>query len=60
MGKLDHFAINFHTQPAVFFPGQTVAGVVNVKLNGGMKMRNLRLKYEGKALCVRVTAWEER
>jgi len=50
MGKLDHFTINFRTQPAVFFPGQTVAGVVNVKLNGGMKIRNLRLKYEGKAL----------
>lgn len=49
MGKLEHFAIVFSTQPPVFFPGQTVHGVVNVTLNEGMKMRNLRVKFEGKA-----------
>ena len=49
MGKLDLYEIVYSTQPAVFFPGQPVTGVVNVKLNDGMTMRNLRLKFEGKA-----------
>ena len=43
MGKLDTLAIIFSNQPAVYFPGQTVSDVVNVKLNKPMKMRNIRL-----------------
>ena len=49
MGKLDNFTIVFSTQPAVYFPGQTVQGFVNVVLNEDMKMKNIRLLYEGKA-----------
>ena len=47
MGKLDLFEIVFDTQPPVFFAGQYVSGHVNVKLNDEMKMRNLRLKFQG-------------
>ena len=49
MGKLDHFEIVYNTQPPVFFPGQAVSGVLNVTLNDDMKMRNIRLKFQGKA-----------
>ena len=49
MGKLTTFAIQFSTQPAVFFPGHPVTGVVHVSLKEAMKMRHLRLKFEGKA-----------
>ena len=49
MGKLDHFEIVLSTQPAVYFPGQAVSGVLNVTLNDEMKMRNIRLKFQGQA-----------
>ena len=49
MGKLETFTVVFSTQPPVYFPGQTVQGVVNVTLNEDMKMKNIRLLYQGKA-----------
>ena len=59
MGKLDLFEIVFATQPPVFFAGQYVSGHVNVKLNDGMKMRNLRLKFQGKALVCDICFWKK-
>ena len=49
MGKLETFTVVFSTEPPVYFPGQTVQGVVNVTLNEDMKMKNIRLLYQGKA-----------
>ena len=49
MSQLDLFEIVFDKQPPVYFGGQYVSGNVNVKLNDGMKMKNLRLKFHGEA-----------
>ena len=49
MGKLELFNIVYTTQPPVFFAGQAVTGVVNIKLKDGMKMRNIRLNFKGEA-----------
>lgn len=55
MGKLENLSIAFSTQPPVYFPGQLVSGTVNVTLNDDMKMRNLRVKFQGKAKV----SWKE-
>ena len=49
MGQLDLFEIAFDRQPPVYFGGQYVSGNVNVKLNDGMKIKNLQLKFHGEA-----------
>ena len=49
MGKLSNFSIVYSTQPPVYFPGQTVSGVVNVTLTEDMRMRQLRLMFKGEA-----------
>ncbi|VDI06184.1 Hypothetical predicted protein [Mytilus galloprovincialis] len=47
MGKLNAFIIQLQNQNAIFYPGQPVHGQVYVDLNADMKMREVRLKFEG-------------
>ncbi|XP_059165749.1 arrestin domain-containing protein 17-like [Physella acuta] len=49
MGKLKIFEISFGNGSGVYFPGNAVDGHVTIELKKSMKMRGLRLKFEGKA-----------
>ncbi|KAL5005445.1 hypothetical protein ScPMuIL_018901 [Solemya velum] len=49
MGKLNIFEITLNDALGVFYAGQILQGHVTVELNEGMKMREIRLKFEGKA-----------
>ncbi|KAK6174917.1 hypothetical protein SNE40_013476 [Patella caerulea] len=49
MGKLDLFEINFTNGQDVFYGGQLVQGHVTVQLNTEIKMRRIRLEFNGGA-----------
>ncbi|XP_059165745.1 arrestin domain-containing protein 17-like [Physella acuta] len=49
MGKLNIFEISFGNGSGVYYPGNAVDGHVTVELTEPMKMRGIRLKFEGKA-----------
>ncbi|XP_064605367.1 arrestin domain-containing protein 3-like [Liolophura sinensis] len=49
MGKLNHFLIFLNNPQAVYFCGQVIEGYVSVDLREPMKMRGLRLLFEGGA-----------
>ncbi|CAL1543559.1 unnamed protein product [Lymnaea stagnalis] len=49
MGKLNIFEISFNNGSGVFYSGNIVQGYVTVELTEPMKMRGIRLKFEGKA-----------
>ncbi|XP_046574479.1 arrestin domain-containing protein 3-like [Haliotis rubra] len=49
MGKLNSFVIVFSQTQNIYYPGQTLQGHVTVDLNDTMKMRGIRLRFEGKA-----------
>ncbi|KAK6174918.1 hypothetical protein SNE40_013477 [Patella caerulea] len=49
MGKLDLFEINFTNDQGVFYGGQLVQGHVTVQLNTEIKMRRIRLEFNGGA-----------
>lgn len=51
MPNLQTFVIRFDNPTAVYYGGQWVTGKVFVSLNEPMKMRNLRLKFLGRAFC---------
>ncbi|XP_067664748.1 arrestin domain-containing protein 3-like [Haliotis asinina] len=55
MGKLNSFVIVFSQTQDIYYPGQTIRGHVTVDLNDTMKMRGIRLRFEGKAKV----EWEE-
>ncbi len=56
MVKLSQFLIEFDSNPAaVYFAGQQITGNVQVALNEGMKMRGIKIRFEGKAR----THWTE-
>ncbi|CAH1247563.1 ARRDC3 [Branchiostoma lanceolatum] len=48
MGKLREFSIQFTNNTDVFMPGQWITGQVTVDLKDEMKMRGIRLKFQGK------------
>ncbi|XP_035658878.1 arrestin domain-containing protein 3-like [Branchiostoma floridae] len=48
MGKLREFSIQLANNTDVFMPGQWITGQVTVDLNDEMKMRGIRLKFQGK------------
>ncbi|XP_066268345.1 arrestin domain-containing protein 3-like isoform X2 [Branchiostoma lanceolatum] len=48
MGKLQEFSIQFTNNTDVFMPGQWITGQVTVDLNDEMKMRGIRLNFQGK------------
>ncbi|XP_066268346.1 arrestin domain-containing protein 3-like isoform X3 [Branchiostoma lanceolatum] len=48
MGKLREFSIQLTNNTDVFLPGQWITGQVTVDLNDEMKMRGIRLKFQGK------------
>ncbi|KAK6180269.1 hypothetical protein SNE40_012456 [Patella caerulea] len=49
MGKLNMFAITFSNPQGVFEGGQLIQGHVTVELNAEIKMRGIRLHFEGGA-----------
>ncbi|XP_056022792.1 arrestin domain-containing protein 3-like [Ostrea edulis] len=56
MGKLRSFQINLDNAQGIFWSGQTVSGRATVDLESEMKMREIRLAFEGKAYV----HWSER
>ncbi|KAK3698149.1 hypothetical protein RRG08_021660 [Elysia crispata] len=56
MGKLNIFTISFANTAAVFYAGTMVQGHVTIELKEPMKMRGVRLNFEGKAYV----HWTER
>ncbi|KAK6180226.1 hypothetical protein SNE40_012418 [Patella caerulea] len=49
MGKLNIFEITFSNPQGVFYGGQIIHGHVTVELNAEIKMRGIRLHFEGGA-----------
>ncbi|XP_050403329.2 arrestin domain-containing protein 3-like [Patella vulgata] len=49
MGKLNIFEITFANPQGVFYGGQLIQGHVTVELNAEIKMRGIRLHFEGGA-----------
>ncbi|KAK6180221.1 hypothetical protein SNE40_012413 [Patella caerulea] len=49
MSNLSVFAITFSNPQAIFYGGQTIQGSVILELNAEMKMRGIRLHFEGGA-----------
>ncbi|XP_046337202.1 arrestin domain-containing protein 3-like [Haliotis rufescens] len=56
MGKLNIFVVSFSNLQGVYYAGQVVQGHVTVELTDTMKMRGIRLRFEGKAYV----HWTER
>ncbi|XP_059165747.1 arrestin domain-containing protein 3-like [Physella acuta] len=49
MGKINIFEISFGNGSGVYYPGNAVDGHVTVELKEPIKMRGIRLQFEGKA-----------
>ncbi|CAL1533646.1 unnamed protein product [Lymnaea stagnalis] len=49
MGKLNIFEISFNNGSGVFYSGNIIQGYVTVELTEPMKMRGIKLNFEGKA-----------
>ncbi|KAH9523028.1 Arrestin domain-containing protein 3 [Bulinus truncatus] len=49
MGKLKQFSISYSNGSGIYYAGNVVQGFVTVDLGEPMKMRGIRLKFEGKA-----------
>ncbi|XP_071103882.1 arrestin domain-containing protein 3-like [Haliotis cracherodii] len=49
MSKLIKFEVVFSPTQAIYYPGQTIQGHLTVELNDTMKMRGIRLRFQGKA-----------
>ncbi|KAK0043382.1 arrestin domain-containing protein 3 [Biomphalaria pfeifferi] len=56
MGKLQFYSITFNNGSGVYYAGNCVQGYVTLTLKESMKMRGIRLKFEGKAYV----HWSER
>lgn len=49
MGKVDIFQVVFQDGKTTFFPGEVINGTLNVKVNGELKLRGIRLEFHGAA-----------
>jgi hypothetical protein len=60
MGKLQKFVVSVDNPSAVYFPGQTVSGYVDVELSESMTVRGIRLKVYGRAFVWTTTHKESK